>query len=869
MPHIDPSLTTGLPGLDRLLTGLIPGDNIVWQVASADDYVPFVTPYCESALLSGQGIVYFRFADHPPLASSGPGVSVYELRPEEGFEAFLSDIHRAIEDAGHGGYYLFDMLSSLAVDWYSDQMLGNFFMLTCPYLYDVGAIAYFGLLQGYHSSEAVDAIFTTAQVNLDVYQHKGKTYLHPNKVQQRYSPTMHMLHVRDGDDFRPVSHSATISEVMTASHWPGFGGAGPSQGVVNRAFASAEAYLHLPLDQQDAVPEGKALMRQLIKTCFSRDQRISELLEKYLTLTDVVEVRRRMIGTGLIGGKSVGMLLARTILRERAPRLNALLEPHDSFYVGSDVYYSFVVHNGLWWMRERQPDTDAYLDRAKRARQRMLIGSFPDHVVAKLAAMMDYFGQSPIIIRSSSLLEDAFGNAFAGKYESVFCPNQGPRHKRLDDILTAVRTIYASSMSENALTYRAERGLLDRDEQMALLVQRVSGVKYGDLFFPQVAGVGLSFNPFVWSDHIDPESGVLRLVFGLGTRAVDRYDDDYTRVVALNAPERRPESAMDEVRRYSQRRVDVIDLAANQLLSSDFVSVAKRGHGIPLQMFASQDIALEREMHEQGRRDIFSWMLTFERLLKETDFPRVLRDMLSTLQDAYGSPVDVEFAANFTEDESYRINLVQCRPLQVEENAHKTVAPEIEREGQDIVLMARSAVIGHSRVLTVDRVVYVAPSVYAELLTQQRHAVARLIGRLTHRGEGEKNGHTMLIGPGRWGSSTPALGVPVTFREISTVDILLEVVAMRDDLVPDVSLGTHFFSDIVERNILYVALFPDREGNTLRSDYFETASPLPPHLAPTDPAVANAVRLHCLTEPEELTFIADSTGQRAICYRSR
>ena len=150
------------------------------------------------------------------------------------------------------------------------------------------------------------------------------------------------------------------------------------------------------------------------------------------------------------------------------------------------------------------------------------MGNFAKYIVDEFSEMLDYFGQSPIIVRSSSLLEDSYGNAFSGKYESVFCANQGPHHKRLQDFLSAIRTIYASSMSEKALRYRAQRGLLDDDEQMSLLVQRVSGVRYDGLFYPQVAGVGLSRNPYVWHECIDPNAGVIRLVFGLGTRAVDR-----------------------------------------------------------------------------------------------------------------------------------------------------------------------------------------------------------------------------------------------------------------------------------------------------------------------------------------------------------
>ena len=264
------------------------------------------------------------------------------------------------------------------------------------------------------------------------------------------------------------------------------------------------------------------------------------------------------------------------------------------------MFYTFLVRNGIWWVREKQKDPTRFLEGAETARRRMLTGEFPGPIVRQFEQMLDYFGQSPIIVRSSSLLEDNFGNSFAGKYESVFCANQGSRHKRLEDFLSAVRTIYASTMSERALTYRAQRGLLDRDEQMALLVQRVSGSLHGSLFYPQVAGVGFSFNPYVWNEQIDPKAGMLRLVFGLGTRAVDRSDDDYTRVVALNAPQLRPEANFDEVRQYSQRRVDVLDLQANQLVSATFPEVARQSSDLPLEMFASQDGELVRRAEESG-----------------------------------------------------------------------------------------------------------------------------------------------------------------------------------------------------------------------------------------------------------------------------
>ena len=248
------------------------------------------------------------------------------------------------------------------------------------------------------------------------------------------------------------------------------------------------------------------------------------------------------------------------------------------------------------------------------AQRLILAGEFPEYLIDEFAEMLDYFGQSPIIVRSSSLLEDSFGNAFAGKYDSVFCVNQGTREQRLQALLNTVRQVYASTMSEKALRYRVGRGLLDRDEQMALLVMRVSGARYNDKFFPQIAGVGFSFNPYVWYKDIDPRAGVIRLVFGLGTRAVDRADDDYTRLVALNAPWRRPESNFDEVCEYSQHRVDYLNLSANRLVSGHFLDLVKENLDLPLEMVASRDDSIQREQAAPNH------VLTFDGLLSATPF---------------------------------------------------------------------------------------------------------------------------------------------------------------------------------------------------------------------------------------------------------
>ena len=871
MMQAEGQLSSGLPELDRLLRGLMAGDNVVWQVERIEDYVAFVEPYCRKAVETGRRLIYFRFARHKALLSEDAGAEIHTLDPQAGFETFLRDIHATIDEVGRGASYVFDCLSDLAVDWFSDQMLGNFFMLTCPYLYDLETVAYFALLRNYHSFYATIPIGDTTQLLLDVYHYRGKIYVRPIKAQSRYSPTMHMLHVWDKDEFQPVTDSYTISEVLTSTPRSALELTINRLDVWSRTFLEAEEILN-DRSAQDESDEGTAeIFHRLLRMIISRDERVLNLAQRYFELPDVLEVGKRTIGTGLIGGKSVGMLLARAILERTDPRWRDVLEVHDSFYVAADVFYTFLVRNGCWWICRNRQNTASFLDGVETARQRIQTGVFPEYIEQQFAEMLDYFGQSPIIVRSSSLLEDNFGNSFAGKYESVFCPNQGPREKRLEDFISAVKTVYASTLSERALSYRARHGILDRDEQMALLVQRVSGSLRGNLFYPEIAGVGFSFNPYVWSKEVDPSAGMLRVVFGLGTRAVDRSDDDYTRVVALNRPDRRPEANLDDIRQYSQRKVDVLDLDRNQLVCVDFQSVVAEGQSARMRLFATRDAAVERAARQRGLRYSAPLVLTFDRLLTRTSFIKEMREMLRILQEAYECPVDIEFTANFFDGDGYKVNLVQCRPLQVKSGFGAANLPGriATIRKADVILETSGPVIGQSRFDTVEQLIYVVPSVYGHLAISERYSVARLIGRLT-RLDASKSRVTMLAGPGRWGSTTSLLGVPVSFAEIGTVSVLCEIVAMRDDLVPDVSLGTHFFSGLIEADMLYLALFPNRKRNRLNQSFFEESKNSLAELLPDAKRYENVVRVINTSDlGAKVRLYADTFNQHVLCYLER
>jgi hypothetical protein len=817
-------------------------------------------------LQSGRKVIYFRFASHTPVVPHDCPVEVHELNPAEGFETFIATVHAVIENAGRGAWYIFDCMSELAADWYSDPMLGNFFLLTCPYLYDLETVAYFALFRNCHGSRAIRPISETTQLFLELYRHAGTLYVHPLKVQFRYSPTMNMLHAWNGDEFNPVTSSALISSILTSVNWSDLD-PDARPGYWERTFNEARQVL-------DAVQMGvcppekeRETFEHLSRMAISRDPGMLKLVSRYLTLDDVLNVWRRMIGSGLVGGKTVGMLVARNILKRRSPRFAELLEEHDSFYVGSDVFYTYLVRNGVWWLRQKQRSPQTFLEGAVQARQRILMGQFPDYILKQFEQMLDYFGQSPIIVRSSSLLEDNYGNSFAGKYESVFCPNQGPRERRLEDFQSAVRTIYASTMSEKALRYREQRGLLNHDEQMALLVMRVSGATHGRYYYPQAAGVGFSFNPYVWSESIDPKAGVLRLVFGLGTRAVDRSDDDYTRLVALNAPQRRPEANFEEVRQYAQRRVDYLDLQANRLVSGHFLDVVKECTDVPIEMFASTDESAGATVGSTGK----TWVPTFDGLLSATDFVKDMREILEALQGAYEHPVDVEFTLNFVGDSTYRIHVVQCRPLSVK--GIETPRPSaMEVSKADTIIEACGAVIGHSRHIRVNRFIYIVPSAYSQLALQDRHGIARLIGQINQGPEPLVPGCIMLLGPGRWGSNDPFLGIPVAFADISRTSVLCEIVAMHQNLVPDVSLGTHFLNELVETDMLYLALFPQRGNNYLRTEWFESS---PNRLAQLVPKAGKWADVVKVIEPSSMagegsTFlVADAFKQKVLCYFER
>jgi len=856
-------VSTGVAGLDEILNYLQMGDNVVMQVDDIDAYKSFVMPYVKTALAANRRVVYMRFSHHEALLKNTGQITIYKLSANAGFESFSTQVHNIIRQEGRDVFYVFDCLSDLLLAWATDLMIGNFFVITCPYLLELNTVAYFALLRGRHSFKTVARIRETTQVLLDVYSYQDKICIHPLKVWNRYSPTMFLPHIQEGEHFTPMMSSVDASNLFSFLAHKGSMSAERHLDFWDRLFLRAREL------QEDDGPETAAerqkMVEQLSRVLLGREKRMLSLVRKHFSLKDILEIKDRLIGTGFIGGKSLGMLLSRNILqKDKSFDWPEHLEFHDSYYVGSDVFYSYMVQNGWWKLLMAQKTKEGYFKLARELKNVMLDGVFPPEVKAQFQLMLEYYGQSPIIVRSSSLLEDAFGNAFAGKYESDFCANQGTPEERYDHFEEAVRKIYASTMNENALIYRQQRGLDQADEQMALLVQRVSGAYRKHYFFPEIAGVGLSYNTFVWKQGMDPRAGMLRMVFGLGTRAVNRVENDYPRIVALDAPLVKAHHDLNDTRRFSQHDVDMLNLQENRFVSLPLTEVMAEGLETRMELLGIRDFEAIDRMAEAEQPGKDYWILTFDELLSTTEFPTIMSKMLKKLEAVYEYPVDIEFTANFNLEGKLQVNLLQCRPFQTKGQQTRMVIPE-EIEDHRVLLRQEGNFMGGSVSQAIARIIYIDPQGYSKLPLSGKYDVAHLVGRLNKLIDNRRDLPTILMGPGRWGTTTPAMGVPVTFSEINNIAAIAEIAYQYGSLIPDLSFGTHFFQDLVEMDIFYMAIYPEREKVFFNTAWLESQPNLLADLSPKDAQYAEVVRV-CDMDKQDLRLMSDVVSQQLICY---
>ena len=864
-------ISSGISDLDNLLQGLLEGDNIVWQVDNISDYAFFADRFARDTISQKIQCIYFRFASHTPILADIPGLDIVNIDPVPGFDFFAGEVHNTIQNCNKNARIIFDNLSSLVTTWATDELLANFFMVTCPYIFELGPVAYFALTRGRHMHTAVARIRDTTQILIDVYHVKNSMYIHPIKVWNRYSSQMFLPHQVSEKGWEPVSVSGEAAAVSSTALKQPLGTSITSGAPWEVVYDKLLTHRGTGDKPPEYTPEIASLKHELVRMMIGDHPSFNRLADEYFTIDDLIGIRNRLIGTGRIGGKAAGMLLARRILlsdREQ-PDIARALEAHDSFYIGSDVFFTFLVKNDLFQLRmQLTRDSQISHEEFEDVERRFIKGEFPPEIMDQFRDMLDYFGQAPIIVRSSSLLEDRFGNAFAGKYRSEFCANQGSPEERMKAFLNAVKLVYASAINPDALSYRHKQGLGENDEQMAILVQRVSGMPYKQYFFPPLAGVAFSRNLYAWTSRIDPNKGMIRLVFGLGTHAVNRVGGDYTRIMAVSHPQLRPEMGIKVVK-YSQHNVDVLDLTGNEFLSvpvADLLTdcdypnlnliASLLSEGYPQEMIAACP---------RGRSD--DLVLTFNNFINRTPFIKLMDTMLTTLDQAYEQPVDTEFTARIEPDGKIKINLLQCRSLRLPGTAGHIEFPE--HIAKNKVLFTSSRFISGGAVHNIKYILYIDPEKYAAIESvEMKQSLGRAVGKI-NRHPDIISGKIIMMGPGRWGSSNINLGVNVGYADIDNTSVLVEMAREERGHIPEVSYGTHFFQDLVEAGIMYLPVYPSDPESRFNDEFFNRSENILTGLLPELAGYSSLITLIDTSRwagGQYAHILADPSAHQAICF---
>jgi len=590
----------------------------------------------------------------------------------------------------------------------------------------------------------------------------------------------------------------------------------------------------------------KSLRVSLIQRFLTEQLDYINAAKEVVRITDFHDLLDQMIMTneshGKLGGKAAGLLLAHWILAqpEADDRGITKVKMPRTWSIISDAIMDFIKLNELDDVMDQKFKEISQVRREYPNMIQLFKNStFPPEVTEGLGKALDFFGETPLIIRSSSLLEDRFGTAFSGKYKSLFLANQGDHAQRLDALQDAVAEVWASILGPDPIEYRRERGLTEFIEEMGILIQEVVGKRVGRWWLPAFAGVAFSLNEFRWSPRINREDGLIRMVPGLGTRAVDRLGDDYPILAVPGQPGLRANASVDEVLRYSPQLADVINLETNRFETVKLEDLLhEAGADFPLvdKIFSvHREGMLQKTSRFMMDPEVDDLVADMEGLLTDTELIPKLHALMTTLAQYLGNPVDIEFAHD-GED----FYLLQCRPQAMTGDAAPAPIPR-DIDPDQMIFSARKY-ISNGWVPDITHIVYVVPEEYGKLPTpEMMKEVGRAVGRLNTLLPKRK---FILMGPGRWGSRGDIkLGVSVTYADINNTAMLIEVARRSGNYVPDLSFGTHFFQDLVEAQIRYLPLYPDETDVVFHEGFLLGSDNLLGELAPEFADLADCLRV--------------------------
>lgn len=816
---------------------LTPGRPVVWQCTNTLEFFNIVLPMLLTTKTNS--IKYFSFHNPPSSLINHERIITYYIDANDGFESFTYQVYRVITSSPPNTVFLFDFLSKLHTSWVSDMMMANFFRILCPILAATDSCGVFPILRDQHSYQALRSILKTASIFTDM------------QMRQDYVRLQELHNLKSKVTYFQIQQnplSFTLSKKPDIEF---------KEEVINKVSPDIwERYFKALAILSEANILSDQEHQKVCQRLMTQEEKMKSLIVKHFSPRDYIAISKRLIGTGKIGGKACGFLLGRKLI-ETSSELSGYIKPHDTYFIGTDVFYSYMVENNCWSLRLKHRLEQEHFQEIDIYKTSLLHGKFHPLIRKQFCKMLLHFKNLPIIIRSSSFLEDGYGNAFSGKYESVFCANQGSLKQRLLELETAIRKVYASTLSPSALEYRKKRNLLGQDEQMALLVQSVSGEKYGEFFFPLAAGVSFSYNPYRWMEHINPDAGMARLVAGLGTRAVNRTPGDYPRLVGLDKPLAMLWSTTKERHKFSQRYIDVLNLSTGCVEEISCQNILIHLTLQQKKLIFSRDKEAESYLHQQGHyRHVY--FTDCQGIVSNKKFIDLLKEILSLLGKEYGCPVDIEFALDLKENGTIGIDLLQCRPLQY----NKSQAIVIDQhENTDILFEITQASIRNSKEENIDVIVMVDPKEYYYTPHNKKSQIASVIGTINRQIEGR---NAILMVPGRIGTSSPELGVPVTYAEVSQFKAICEVFYRDAGYTPELSYGSHMFQDLVEADIFYAAINENRNTKCYQPERLQNYQNLYMQLCPSYAEFNSVVHIYDLSKNPGKLYL-DAAQGHAIC----
>ncbi len=616
----------------------------------------------------------------------------------------------------------------------------------------------------------------------------------------------------------------------------------------------------------------KGLRVSLIRYFFSDQLDFIKIAKNHIKIKHYYDLIEKIVypsdSHGRLGGKSSGLFLAMQILKEvKDNHLLQQIKTPNTWYLTSDGMVSFIHYNNLEGvMEQKYKDLDEINIEYPNIVQIFKNSFFPPEIERGLTMIIDNIGEKPIIVRSSSLLEDSLKATFSGKYKSLFLANTGDKEKRLHSLKDAIAEVYASIFSQDPIEYRSEKELLDFNEEMGILIQEVVGNKVGKYFFPSFAGVAFSENNFRWSPTITKEDSFIRMVPGLGTRAVDRLADDYPIMISPGKPNLRVNVSPNEIIKYSPRFFDVINMETGNFETIEASVILKTlGSDIPL---IKHMISVYSDGFIQTPGSLINLdfpsdqlIINFEGLFIKTDFIKQIKETLDLLKLKIGEPVDIEFAHDGKD-----LYLLQCRPQSYNlENSPSPIPQNIKPEK---ILFTAENYITNGHVPEISHLVYVDPEKYSLLnKISDLKDIGKAIGKLNKILPKKQ---FILMGPGRWGSRGDIkLGVNVSYADIKNTSVLIEIARKKGNYTPDLSFGTHFFQDLIEASIKYIPLYPDIKNIVFNGIFFSHSTNILSNLLPEFSHLEGSIKVIDIPESWDgqiLKILMNADLNKAIGY---